>query len=161
MLMNKMNRYCVAILIAVLLSSGTAFAQGTGGLGIGIILGEPTGLSLKKWLDDRRAIDAAAAWTFAKNSSFTFHADYLLHRYDLINDQMQGNGSRIPIYFGLGARLTVGDETKVGMRIPLGLSYVFKKYPLDFFIEIAPGLNLVPSSDLMLSGGVGIRYYIK
>lgn len=158
---KKFKKCLAALLIAMLFLTGIAFAQETGGVGIGIILGEPTGLSLKKWLDNRRAIDMAAAWTFDKNSSFTFHADYLLHRYDLINEQNQAKGGRIPIYFGIGGRIAVGEEEKVGMRIPLGISYIFKKEPLDLFFEIAPGLNLVPSSDLLINGGIGIRYYFR
>ena len=33
--------------------------------GVGAILGEPTGVSLKKWLGARTAIDGALAWSFA------------------------------------------------------------------------------------------------
>ena len=159
--MNRINRYCAVLLIVVLFSSGTAFAKEADALGIGIILGEPTGISLKSWLDDKRAIDTAVAWTFEKDSSFTLYANYLVHRYDLINGQMSTKGGNAPLYYGLGAKIAVGEEVKLGMRIPLGITYIFKKDPLDFFIEIAPGINLVPSSDLSISGGVGIRYYIR
>jgi hypothetical protein len=32
------------------------------GFGVGIILGEPTGLSGKYWLTEKTAVDAAVAW---------------------------------------------------------------------------------------------------
>lgn len=156
-----MRKSFAALLLALLFLCGTALAQEMGGIGVGIIVGKPTGLSVKKWLDDERAIDAAAAWTFEKESSFTLYADYLLHRFDLLEEQMKIKSGKLPIYYGLGIRVEFGDETKAGMRIPLGISYIFKKEPIDLFLEIAPGLDLVPSTGLDLSGGLGVRYYIR
>ena len=46
--------------------------------GIGVILGEPTGLSGKYWISPERAFDAALAYSFLEdNKSFAFHANYL------------------------------------------------------------------------------------
>ena len=32
------------------------------GFGIGVFLGEPTGLSVKSWITSKTAVDAAVAW---------------------------------------------------------------------------------------------------
>jgi hypothetical protein len=64
----------LSMLFAFLLMAGTA--SGGQGIGLGVILGEPTGVSFKAWIDNRTAIDAAAAWSFSENDSFQFHTDY-------------------------------------------------------------------------------------
>jgi hypothetical protein len=156
-----MRKSCAVFIFAALFLCEIAPAQETGGVGIGIIAGEPTGLSVKKWIDDNRAIDTAAAWTFEKDTSFTLYADYLLHSYDWFEDRTRVKRGKLPLYYGMGLRIAFGDETKMGMRIPLGINYIFKKERVDFFIGIAPDLNLVPSTSLNMSGGLGVRYYIR
>ena len=73
-------KYKIAIIV-LLLSVASANACTQDDFGIGIILGEPTGLSLKYWLDEERAIDGAAAWSYSENDSFQLHGDYLIHNY--------------------------------------------------------------------------------
>ena len=51
------------------------------------------------------------------------------------------------------------DDTKVGIRIPLGVDYIFAESPFDVFVEIAPILNLVPETEFDWSGGVGARFW--
>jgi len=50
---------------------------------------------------------------------------------------------------------------KVGVRIPVGINYIFAKAPLDIFLEIVPMLELVPRTEFNLNGGIGIRYFFK
>lgn len=133
------------------------------GLGLGVILGEPTGLSVKKWLGGKTAIDGAAAWAFSGHSSFQVHGDYLYHVYHVLN--VSGIHGRLPFYYGIGGRLKFHDErdgntdTRVGVRIPLGLTYLHEGAPFDLFVEIVPVLDVAPSSDLRLNAAVGGRYY--
>ena len=49
-----------------------------GPFGAGIIVGEPTGLSLKYFLDRRHAFDVAIDYSLY-DSALYVHADYLLH----------------------------------------------------------------------------------
>ncbi len=69
------------------------------GLGVGIIVGEPTGLSAKSWISSRDAVDAGVAWSVS-NEWFRIHADYLRHAFDLIPVE-QG---QLPLYYGIGVR---------------------------------------------------------
>lgn len=135
------------------------------GLGVGIIIGEPTGVTLKKWLGKDRAIDAAAGWDFSGHDSFQFHADYLLHNFGLLKT---GNlGGRLPLYYGVGGRISFNDhhdghdhhDTVVGVRVPVGLAYLFPKAPVEMFVELVPILNIVPDTDLDLGAAIGVRYY--
>jgi hypothetical protein len=131
--------------------------------GLGIIVGSPTGLSIKKWLGNN-AVDAAAGWS---SDAFHLHVDYLFHNSSLTR-------SNVPIHFGIGGRLKFQDEDKdkrhhdddddeggnrLGLRIPLGINYLFARHPFDIFAEVAPVLDLVPETDLSLDAGVGVRFY--
>lgn len=149
--------------------SMTAEEQVHQGLGIGIIIGEPTGLSAKKWLTDTTAIDFGAAWSFIDAESFQFHADYLWHNYDLIKTkELSGSFS---VYYGVGGRIKLkssnngngkdskDDDTRLGVRVPLGVSYVFKENPVELFAEVVPILDVVPETKFGLGIGVGARYY--
>lgn len=120
---------------------------------IGVVLGQPTGLSGKYWLDRRSAVDGVLAWSFSNGGRFEAHADYIYHPYYF--DVPQGN---LPVYIGAGAAIYVRDETTIGGRIPVGISYLFGQAPLSAFLEIAPIVDLVPSTGFGISGGIGIRF---
>lgn len=129
-------------------------AQNTG-LGVGIILGEPTGLSFKYWTGESTAFDGAIAWSFGKEDALHLHADMLFHNPDLIKVS-QGS---LPVYYGIGARIRLEDKSKLGVRIPVGIAYQFAKAPFDVFLEIVPLLDLVPATDFGLNIAIGVRYY--
>jgi hypothetical protein len=54
------KRLLFAITVIMILTSGTVYAEGSNDFGLGIILGEPTGLSGKLWISGRSAVDAAS-----------------------------------------------------------------------------------------------------
>lgn len=126
--------------------------------GLGLIIGEPTGLSAKYWLNERNALDAAVAWSFEGNDSFHLHANYLFHNYSLIN---QPATASVPVYYGIGARVKnrSNRSDKVGVRIPLGVSYIFNDHPFDLFAEIVPIVDVSPSSGFSLNAALGTRFY--
>ena len=71
------------------------------GLGLGVVFGEPTGLSGKVWTSERTAVDAAVAWSFVGAGWLHIHTDFLIHNFDII-DVSKGS---LPLYFGVGAYL--------------------------------------------------------
>lgn len=157
-------------LILLLLSgvSGAAMAGQGEGTGLGIILGEPTGLSIKKWTGTGQAIDFGIAWSFSENNSFHFHADYLIHSFDIL--ETDGSEGKIPVYFGLGGRLKLSEDeddgkgrnnedSLIGIRIPFGISYLFRDAPVDIFMEIVPVLDIAPDTEFDLNGAIGARFY--
>lgn len=143
--------------------------QAEDGIGVGVILGEPTGISVKKWISKDRAIDAAAAWSFSENESFQFHADYLIHNFDLL--QTGNVGGKLPVYFGIGGRIKLenndngrgrnNNDALLGVRVPFGISYLFAKAPVDIFAEIVPVLDIVPGTDFDINGAIGARFYFR
>ena len=144
-------------------------AARAGNFGLGVIAGEPTGVSIKVWLDGRHAVDAGIGWSFSENESLHFHADYLWHNFGLLNQsQVQG---RLPVYFGVGARLKMqdgdtghnggNDNALFGVRFPLGVAWIAPSAPVDVFFEIAPILDLLPGTDLSFNAAIGVRYWFR
>ncbi len=144
------------ILFAIITNSNRVFAQAKG-FGLGIVLGAPTGISMKSWVSHTGAVDGAVGWGYENGGFIHVHADYLVHNFKLISV----NQGQLPLYFGIGAKLVFANEPIFGARIPLGINYIFGDAPLDLFGEIVPGLNLIPSTDFDLEGGIGIRYWFK
>ena len=67
---------------------------------------------------------------------------------------------RMLFYAGIGGRVKAEeDDSRIGVRVPLGLDYVFAGPPLDVFFEVAPVLDVAPGTDFRVNGGIGIRYY--
>ncbi len=149
-----MNRSIVFLVLIAVLTCSTAQAQDRG-FGLGVILGEPTGISGKLWTGHGTAIDGAVAWSFEKKSSMHLHGDLLFHNFN----RARVNKGKLLFYYGIGARVKFEDDSKVGVRVPLGINYLFANSPLDFFLEIVPILDLAPSTDFSLNGAIGIRYF--
>jgi len=162
----------VAVLLGLIATSAVAQDHSVpvkDQLGVGVIVGEPTGLSLKYWLDKEHAIDGAAAWSFWDGNGFQLHADYLWHNFDLLGEP-SGLDGKLPIYYGVGARLKFRDDkrkhddnsdTVFGIRIPVGISCLCDNKPFDLFVEIAPIPDLTPDVELSFSIAVGMRFYVK
>lgn len=127
------------------------------GFGLGIVLGEPTGLSAKLWTGSSNAFDFAAAWSFKGDGQLLLQADYVWHSFDLI----RVSSGRLPLYYGIGGRIIFADDPLLGIRIPLGLNYQFASAPIDIFAEIVPILDLIPSTDFDLGGGLGVRFWFN
>lgn len=167
--MTKVKARCCGIILFLLLAAVACPARAAGrGLGLGVILGEPTGLSLKSWTNGAHAYDAAAAWSFEGRDFFQFHADYLFHRSSGLEGELGGDA---PAYVGIGGRIAVEDDsrrggdghhTHAGVRIPFGISWFPAELPpLEFFAEIVPGIDLAPGTDFFLNAGLGVRYYFR
>ena len=143
----------VLIATCIALFSLSAFSQDRG-LGLGVILGEPTGLSAKMWTSTNTAIDGAAAWSLAGDGYLHLHADFLLHSYAIDVDE-----GELPLYFGIGGRVLISDNPAIGIRVPFGMAYQFEDAPVDIFLEVAPILDLLPATDFNFNSGLGIRYF--
>lgn len=158
--MNFRNLLTVSFLALLIfsLTPDTSKAQastGNGGnFGVGVMIGEPTGISIKSWHNANSAFALGAAWSLTENEALHLHGDYLRHVW-FRNVEHGG----MAFYFGVGARVIFADDAELGIRVPLGLNYVFEEAPFDLFVEAVPILNLTPSTDLAGNGAAGIRFY--
>lgn len=156
----------LALALVLTVEMGSAAADEKGAFGLGLILGEPTGISAKLYLTDTTAVDAALGGAMI-GKGIQVHADYLWHPWVLTNEK----AFVMPAYVGLGARVLQhdrgdqDDDLHIGVRVVGGLLFDFREIPLDVFLEVAiigefknaegehggfgPALNL----------GLGARYY--
>ena len=153
-----MKKILTIFMAAVLWQVGSAAADvRPGTIGLGIIFGEPTGVSFKSWTGRTTAFDAAVAWSFDGSGSLVLHGDYLFHDFDLLRAR---KGS-LAVYYGIGGRVDLEDKTRAGVRIPVGLSYIFDRAPFEIFVELGPVFDVVPRTEVTLAAFLGVRYLFR
>lgn len=147
-----MKRLGLVIMISVLWA-GSTNGLPRGSFGLGVMIGEPTGLSAKYWLTREQALDFGIAWSFPAEAVH-LHSTWLYHFPGLILDP------RFTVYLGLGGRIRVKEhpeEVRLGLRFAGGVEFVYQ--PFSAFLELAPIFELVPETGLDLEGGLGFRFY--
>lgn len=160
------------IIIVVFAATITISAQPKiNGLGIGLILGEPSGITFKGSLRDGNA------WVLSVGSSWfgalTIQADYLWSANVF-------NSSNAGLYFGLGGVVGIGrgkgiivknqegkwyyydqeNTTAIGLRGVAGFNTTPFTAPIELFIEFDPIVGLIPSTGIGFMGAIGVRYYL-
>jgi|SRR5690606_28161482 len=147
------------ILIAALfvLLSVSSNSQ-TRGFGLGVIVGEPTGLSAKYWLSGNNALDFGLGYSFVRRGRVHFHMDYLFHHQNIFRAE-----ENFALYYGPGFRLksVQGDDARLGARFGLGLVWLPRNAPVDVFVEIAPILDIIPETDFTVNAGLGFRFFFN
>lgn len=147
----------IIVLLWIGLTAANAAAMDRKPFGAGVMAGEPTGLTFKFMLDDTHGVDFGGGWETSGDDEIYIYADYLYH----LNDLITVPTGRLPLYFGGGLRFIDRDkrDDKFGVRIPIGVEYLFESVPLGAFAEAVPVLNLNPDTDFDLEGGIGIRFF--
>lgn len=156
-------------------SAPQASAQDSG-FGLGVMIGEPTGLSMKTWVASDRALAFGVAWSLSRSRYLHVHADYLWHKMDLIHV----NKGKLPLYFGPGLRMRAWRDghfhdhgrghdhdhdydghghVDLSIRFPVGLAYLFEGAPVDVFLEVVPNLDLLPDTYVDFDGAIGGRFW--
>ncbi len=147
------NRLLIVLVLACGFAANT-FSQDKG-FGLGVILGEPTGVSAKYWLNAKNAIDGGLAWSFKGSGFLHVHGDYLWHFSDVFK-----SSERFVLYTGPGVRFGGGKGGGVfGVRVVGGIGYWPKGAPMDIFAELAPVVDLAPSTRATFNAGIGARYF--
>jgi hypothetical protein len=161
---GKMKRTLMisALLLIALAGIAQAAHASHGNVGLGIQLGEPTGITAKFWLDRTSAIDATVGWNLISDR-FTLQAGYLYH-FPL--DIPTGS---LAAYVGVGGLMGGGSyrldhpnypsEAYIYLagRIPLGLEFIYN--PISFYAEVDPLVVLIPATGFGIGGGLGFRFY--
>ena len=151
-----MGKLLILIGLAGVLLCGSVEAQERR-FGLGYMIGDPTGLSLKLWTGQKTAFDAAAEWSTDEKGIVYLHADYLIHSFNLFK---VSRGS-LPFYYGLGGTVRLVKNERAGVRIPLGLAYIVEGGAVDFFVELVPFIIVSPDNDFRIHSGLGARYFFK
>ena len=157
--------------------------QGAKTFGLGLEIGEPTGLNGKYFLGDAGALDFGVGWIYEHyyyDDGFHIYADYLWHPTVLTTT----SSIAMPLYIGVGARYwdfeyceRIGpdrflcyDGSAIGIRVPIGISFDFINVPLDVFIQVVPVLDFLQDdyydryddrTHLGIDVSLGIRYWFN
>lgn len=149
-------------MLALLVSALTTTPSS--GISVGLVLGDPSGLSLKFWgVGNGMAFQLHAGGggffapaTVALSGSLLFHT--ALTRQTPINGYL-GVGA----YVGMHTRKYGSDFGIMGLQMPFGLEFILSEAPLDIFMEIPPIFYLTTEGDVGfgLSMGIGLRFILR
>lgn len=141
------------LLVLLFVLSGSVWSKD---FGLGVSLGNPTGLNGKYWLGGDHAVDGGFAWSLGKNSNLSIHSDYLFHNEGafFFNDVHP-----LDLYYGIGGRMEFEDDIDLGVRIPVGLAHRIENGTADIFGEIAPIVDFIGTTGVELHFLIGGRYY--
>ena len=151
-----MNRLAILLSVATI-SAVAPYRIEAHEFGVGAVVGDPTAISAKAWTGRGTAFDFALAWSRDNDHRFNFHMDYLFHDYGAF----ENTEGRFPLYYGIGGRVVDANDPRVGVRIPVGVNYLFGRSPFDTFFEIAPVLDVTPETEMDIEAGIGARFYFK
>ncbi len=139
------------------------------GFGLGIILGEPTGLSAKLWMSKDNAFDFGLGVSlggdrikykgnYDNSGRVHFHMDYLWHAFNAIRST-----ERFPLYYGFGGRFNTGGgyDGSFGVRGVFGIAWFPHSAPIDVFLELVPVFQVTPLTGLGIDAGLGVRYFFE
>jgi hypothetical protein len=144
-----------ALALTALLGTAPATASQGGNLGLGIQIGEPSAaIAGKLFLNKTNAVDAALAFS-ARHDWIWIEADYLWHFYGVIPVA----SGELPLYAGAGAGVGIAGSPAVGAHGVLGLAYRLANAPLDFFLDLSPGILVIPDMHPDIGVALGARFW--
>jgi hypothetical protein len=149
--------------------------------GLGLEIGEPTGLNGKLFLSDKLALDFGLGWIYRHyyyGDGAHLYADLLFHPVSLVS----ASAFELPLYIGGGIRFWDFEYCRarndcgyggsaIGIRIPFGISFDFNNVPLDIFIQLVPVIDFIRGdyytfrdrdrAHFGVDLSLGIRYWFK
>ena len=126
-------------------------------VGVGIVVGDPLGITVKLWNSKETAFDGVLS--IGNPRTFYLHADYLSHNYELLKDLAKDlKGGELIFYYGAGAYIATWSTSPFGLgaRLPVGAEYI--SHPFDIYLELAPAFAITPAMGLGLYWGLGVRF---
>jgi hypothetical protein len=150
-------------------SASAPVANRAGKFGVGVIIGNPSGLTGKYWFDRTWALSFEAGFPGEAGSLLPSFAqpnvggsvDVTYHKYYIFGKR-NWFAYNCPIYFGGGVwtYLPNGGTPQTGVRGDLGVTMLFPGSPFDVFVQASPSVRLTNGVGYTnLGGGLGGRYY--
>ena len=159
--MNKTLPTFAGALFAALLFFAiplNVYAQRPGGVGIGIQLGDPSGLSLNLPTGGRASVDLLAAWDLDNFFFINGHALFM---------QPLNSAPHFGVFYGPGLFIGVRDrynrrwdfdgKVYAGASGTIGLNYFIDQF--EIYLRATLRLQLIDKTDGSAGGGLGLRYY--
>ncbi|MDY6969483.1 MAG: hypothetical protein SVR08_12635 [Spirochaetota bacterium] len=124
-----------------------------GSIEIGGTIGTPSGLNSRYWITDHLGLDNSLGISSEKDPVFT--VDLLYERFELYKLYSW----KTLFFAGFGAKIGSEDgELSNNFRIPIGISFPFRYYPLSISIYAAPAFVINPKRKYDINWGIGVRY---
>lgn len=149
-------------------SESKSFAPQGRDFGLGLMAGEPSGLTAKIWTYNDRAFALSLGSSYL--GSIRVGVDYLWH-FNAFNSKV------VNMYAGPGVAIGIGesggwwysnrnktwykenDDLGFGVRGLVGINIVPRTAPLEFFVEVGLMLGLPSPLRTNFEGALGFRYY--
>jgi hypothetical protein len=152
---------------------------GHGRFGLGVLLGQPVGISMKLFVAPNHAFQLGLGYDLVLRDAGTVTLDYVWHPIPMASTRTLV----LTWHIGLGGSLGVwpaghdydcrdGDLVtpgiqpvcrtawvQPGVRAPLGFEVVLRDVPLELYAEFAPGVLVYPMIEFLAQGGFGVRWY--
>ena len=149
--------------------------------GLGLELGEPTGINGKYFLSSNHALDFGLGSIYNyyyAGDGIHLYADYLWHPISLVS----ADAFELPFYVGVGGRFWNFDYncdragnncdyngSALGVRVPVGISFDFNNVPLDIYIQLVPTIDFFTGDYATryhrayfgVDGNIGIRFWFN
>jgi hypothetical protein len=148
-------RLIPAAAVAVVLAAAPSRADA--GIGVGLFIGEPLGLTVKVDLQRRTALEILGGVAEYDATEVAYgHLTFLATPF-----VANGRSVLVPFRIGIGGAIyEYGDDIGFAARVPFQVGFQFRSAPIEIYLELAMRLHLVPNDvDLDLDGGIGFRFY--
>lgn len=158
--------------------SGSKKFEANKTFGLGLELGEPSGLTGKWFLSPSGALDFGLGYIYGHyygGDGLSVYADYLWHPFVLTSAEP----FELPFYIGVGGRFWSFDYgcnrfgnncayagSAIGLRVPIGIAFDFNNVPLDIFVQLTPVFDFYRgytnhNAHLGIDASVGIRFWFN
>jgi hypothetical protein len=169
--MSRIYGYLLIFISLLMFSNSfSQFRYNRKDFGFGIIIGEPTGATIKYWVDNDNALVASIGSSYFGDPRLGI--DYLWH-FDAFNSRVvnlyAGPGGVIGFGKGGGGYwysdhkdrfyYRSGSNAGLGIRGVFGLDVVPQRTPLEFFFEFGTLVGLAPDFGSAIDVAVGVRFY--
>lgn len=142
----------------LLIATSSLKAQNEG-FAIGAQLLSPTGISAKATLSEKASLTGVLGFNINEfNTNVSLQTNLILNGN---KDTFKIESGILRGYYGIGLNLVFNENTNtgIGIRIPVGIEYGLQDQPFEIYMDIAPTINIEPSSAFFLSSSMGFRYF--
>jgi len=154
-------------------SQRTAWTGSRGrNLGLGLMLGEPAGLTATFEIQPNEELRPLLAYSFSKLFYFSLAYDFRFPKAQWLPNALS---NWVP-YAGISGLFIFssssdkgekrgpfdsGDTFGVALQVPLGMQYRLRGSPLEFGVELAPGLGVAPGTYFRFQGGLTVTWFFN
>jgi hypothetical protein len=171
--LSLVSTFCLVTLMFAAPAKAAMDSAG-GGFGLGIQIGDPSAITVKDSISDNHAIDGGIAFNLSQWT--LLYSDYLFQMPGVFGNQNAFVARTTP-YVGFGAMVVISNEdtydtqnlryfnssssTKIAVaaRVPIGAEWRAERAPIGVYLEIDPGLVIVPATFGFVQGALGARFY--